>query len=180
MAQELLPLANPPPPRRRGRPPGARNRRSLDLARYIEATFSGMTPGQQSAELAMVKPKDLKAGRDLAKELRLVDLDLSPMMLAMAVKAAQLAAALGCERKEAWELLRREREGLMKYVHQVQPAAKEPGKSTLATVFLVPEGEAADASIGELPDDMDQDPDFAGELPGLARQVAQPKSHDAT
>jgi len=141
-----------------------------------------MTPGQQSAELAMVKPKDLKGARALAKELGIVDVDLSPMMLALAVKAAQLASALSCERKEAWELLRREREGLMKYVHQAQPQAKEPSATPPATVFLVPEGEARDAnlaSIGELVDD-EPDPDFAQEFDASDTQVGRSKSDGHT
>lgn len=163
--------------KRLGRPPGAPNKGSLQLGKYLEAQFGGMTPGQQSAEIAMVKPRDLKAARAMAKELMIIDLDLSPMMLAQVVKAEQLARALGCKRFEAWELLRREREALFKYVHQVLPPAKDGNGVPPATVFLVPEGEAvAAASIGQLPDDDAADPDFAEEFAAPARQVGRGKS----
>lgn len=145
MSDLILTPSNGPTPRRRGRPPGAKSKRSLDLARYIEATFAGQTPGQQAAQLCMVTPKDLREAKALAKELGMVTVDLSPMMLAMAVKARQLAKAIGCEAKEAWLLLQKEREGLMQYVHQKQsPKPASAGETAPATVFLIPEGEARD------------------------------------
>lgn len=152
-------LANRPLPQRRGRPPGAKNRRSLDLARYIEAAYGGLTPGQQSAAIALVSPKDLKRARSAAAELGIVDVGLEPVILALVVKARRLAIALGCEAFEAWAMLASERRDLMRYVHQVQPAAKEASARPPATVFLVPEGEVRDLAIGQLPDD-EQDPDF--------------------
>lgn len=164
-----------------GRPPGARNKGSLQLGKYLEARFGGMTPGQQAAEIAMATPKDLKRASAMAKELGLVDLGLDAMTLALVVKAEQLARALGCTRTEAWELLRRERAELYKYVHQAQPPAKESTAAPPATVFLVPEGEAHQAlaaSIGELDDDDLQDPDFAGVVIEHASEVGQPKSDD--
>jgi hypothetical protein len=161
-----------------GRPPGARSRRSLDLARYIEATFGGMTPGQQAAQLAMVTPQDLKNAKARALDLRMVETDLPPMMLAMAIKSRQLAKAIGCEPRDAWLLLQKERADLMPYVHQRQPAAADGKGKPPATVFLIPEGEAYQ---GQLPDFSDPDGDdieFAGEFGDVAGQVGQAKSDD--
>lgn len=152
MDQPSLPLQISPSPRRRGRPPGARNKRSIDLARYIEATFAGATPGQQSAQACMVTPRDLKDAKRLAQELAIIDVGLQPLMLAMVVKAAQLARALSCERKEAWLLLAKERGELMAYVHQKQPQAPEGKGRDLATVFLIPDGEAGPRLV-EMGDD---------------------------
>lgn len=165
--------------KRIGRPPGARSKGSLQLGKYLEAQFGGMTPGQQSAEIAMVRPRDLKAAKAMARELGIVDLDLTPMMLAMVVKAEQLARGIGCKRFEAWELLRREREALFKYVHQALPPAKDAAGAPLPMVFLVPEGEAADAAIADLADD-EVDPDFIEEFSQSPRQVGYAKSDDAT
>ncbi len=170
MDQSQLTLLQTPQVRRRGRPPGARNKRSADLARWIEATFAGMTPGQQSAELAMVKPADLKKAKALARELGLIDIDLPPLMLAMAVKARQLAKALGCEPIAAWGMLAKERADLMAYVHQRQAPAADSKTKAPATVFLIPEGEA---QVQELPG-----VDFTEDFQVLDTQVAPPKSHD--
>jgi hypothetical protein len=103
-----------------------------------------MTPGQVSAELAMVTPKELRRAKDDARSLGLVDLDLPPLMLAMVVKAEKLSRALGCTRAEAWLLMVKERSELMGYVHQKQPQAapKKPGEK--AVVLMVPEGQALD------------------------------------
>ena len=155
--------ANRAPAVRRGRPPGAKNRRSLDLARYIEAAYGGLTPGQQSAAIALVSPRDLKRARSDARELGVVDTGLEPVILALVIKAKRLAIALGCEAFEAWALLASERRELMRYVHQVQPAAKDATARAPATVFIVPEGEVRDLAIGQLPGD-EQDPDFMGIL----------------
>ena len=143
MDQPALPLAIAAPPQRRpGRPKGSSNKRSTDLARWIEHEFAGRTPGQQSAELALVRPKDLKTARADAKELRIVDLDLPLPMLALVVRAEKLARGLGCSRAEAWALMVRERAELMAYVHQKQPAAAPKDAAQLPTVFLIPEGVA--------------------------------------
>lgn len=141
---DQLPLALPAPQgRRRGRPPGSKSKASLDLARYIEARFSGQTPGQQAAELCMVTQADMKKAPALAAQLTIANQGLSPLMLAMVVKADQLAAALGIKRAEAWVLLQREREGLMPYVHQKRaPQADQPGEAAPATVYLVHDEDA--------------------------------------
>ena len=86
MDQPSLPLVIEPKPRRRGRPPGAANKRSIDLARYIEAQFGGMTPGQQAASLCLVTPADLKMAFKRAEDLRIVHPPSDRMACAMVVK----------------------------------------------------------------------------------------------
>lgn len=175
--------------KRIGRPPGAQNRGSLQLGKYLEAQFGGMTPGQQSAEMALVKPGDVaRAKADAGELVRLgllrpvvLDLGIPKLQLAQIVKAVRLAIALGCDTRDAYLLGQKEREGLLKYVHQVLPPAKDGAGAPAATVFLVPEGEAvAAASIGQLPDDDDADPDFAEEFAAPLRQVGCGKSDEAT
>ena len=114
MSNELFPGLGPAAgeARRRGRPRGSVNKRSVDLARYIEAQYGGMTPGQQSAAVALVTAKELKAAKH-------------NLVKALAVKAAALAQELGCSKLEAWREMRAEREGLMPYVHQKRPQSVE-------------------------------------------------------
>jgi len=165
--QELT-LTSPPEATkpRRGRPPGARNKRTEDLAKYVAATYGGMTPGQQSAAMCMVSPKDLKAARRLARELQIVDIDLSPLMLAMVVKAKQLSRAIGCSTAEAWVILSKERSELMPYVHQRRAIAPvEVQDAPLPGVLVM---EAAPGQDIELPGDFDDD----------AFEVAPAGSHD--
>jgi hypothetical protein len=155
-------------PQRRGgpgRPAGARNKRSLDLARWIAHAFDGMTPGQQAASIALVTAADVEAAPDAAKALGIVDLGLAPLMLALVVKARQLATALRCDPADAWALMARERDTLMRYVHQVQPPAREPAGGAVATVYVVPEGEVHELPA-QLGDDDSQDPDFIGLFAG--------------
>lgn len=156
-------LANPsisPLPRRRGRPPGARSKRSIDLARYVEAQFGGMTPGQQSASLCMVTAKEMRTAAADARELQIIDHHLQPVMLAMVVKAAKLARALGCTRLEAWVLLMKERDQLMPYVHQKRATAEEakPG-AALPVAFMIPdEGPRQALPPPDLGSDVEADP----------------------
>lgn len=179
MDQHLLPLVDSPPGRRRGRPPGARNKRSTDLARYVEATFGGMTPGQQAAELALVKPSDLKKAKALALHFGILEAEIPPLMLAMAVKARQLAKAIGCTATEGWIILQKERAELLGYVHQKLPPKADAKGGPAATVFLVPEGEAHDqAQLADFSDEGELE--FVGQLPDEAAQVGQVKSDDAT
>lgn len=146
MADQLLPLPQPAQTqRRRGRPPGAKGKRSTDLGRYIEATFGG-TPGQQAAQLALVSPREVKNAKADARALGLfdlVELGLPDAMLAQVVKAHRLAIALRCDPRDAWLLMQKEREGLMPYVHQRQPqkAEEKPGAKR-ATVYVIPDGDA--------------------------------------
>ncbi len=176
MAQLPLTLLETPVLRRRGRPPGSRNRSSLDLARYVEAQFGGMTPGQQSAAICLVTPKDLRQAKARAQQLGIVDHGLGDMHLAMVVKATVIARAIGCETKEAWLLLQKEREGLMPYVHAKQAPVERKTGAAPATVFMVPEGDGPGAPLLDLGDD--DAIDFVEHSPGDAGQVSPPKSHD--
>lgn len=176
MDQLQLTLPNTPPKRRRGRPPGARNKRSVDLARYVAAMFGGMTPGQQAAELALVTPKDLRTAKAEAIALNaeaerllgqakaadaelswygFIDPTLPPLMLAMTVKASKLARALGCSRRDAWMLLEKERADLMPFVHQKQPMAEVVKPGQLPTMFVVSERDIEQATLGA-PVDQDE------------------------
>jgi len=143
MSQLILTPPESPLSPRRGRPRGAKNRRSLDLARYIEAQFGGMTPGQQAAQLALVTPKELRQAKAKAAALGMIGFEtLSPMMLAMAVKAKELDREIGCETKEAWLLIMKEREGLLPYVHQRQPQKAEDKAGAQPIGFMIPDGSA--------------------------------------
>ena len=149
----LTPPIGPNVRRGPGRPKGARSKRSLELGRYIEAMYGGMTPGQQSAAVCLVTPRQLKlAGGDLTA--------------ALVAKAHDLAAQLHCTSAEAWVLMAKERMELMAYVHQKQPqAAPPPPKGEEGAVYIVPDG--VDRPLLEFVDDLDPD-----EL-----QVVQEKSH---
>jgi hypothetical protein len=149
--------------RRRGRPPGARNRGSLDLARYLEARFAGMTPGQQLAELAMVTEKERR--------------DAGSIELAMATKARRVAQDLGCETKEAMAILVKGLTELMPYVHQKRPIAVDARVQQLPTMFLANEGDMS-PSMAHAPGADDDAEIIDGFLAG-DDQVAPPKSHDA-
>ncbi len=151
MASDPLTLAAPganpassPNVERRGagRPPGARNRRSMDLARYIAHRYDGLTPGQQSAAVALISPEEMASAPAEAEALRITLAGLSPVLAAMVVKAAHLSRALGCSRAEAWVLMAKERIDLMPYVHQRQaPAEAVKGGASLPTVFVVNDGD---------------------------------------
>lgn len=136
-----------------------------------------MTPGQQSAALALVSPKDLKAAKGDAVELGLDGLGLSDLALAMVVKAKRLALALGIETAGAWLLLQKEREALMPYVHQRQAQAEAPAtdKTPPATVFVIQEGEAGPQQLKLDHDDTGDELSFIDADPA---QVSRPRSHD--
>jgi hypothetical protein len=116
-------------PRRRGRPPGRRNRRSIDLARYIEARFSGLTPGQVLAEMVMPTPADLKRAG-------------GSMVAAMATKARELQRELGLGSvADGFAVLSRLLIELAPYVHQRRsPAPAEPAEPTLPRVYVLEAG----------------------------------------
>lgn len=177
MSQGALDLQIRPPARRRGRPPGSRNKGSLQLGKYLEAHFGGLTPGQQAAELAMVKPAEIKRAKADALELGIPDAGLAPTQLAMVVKAARLARALGITRAEAWAALHKVLFELMPYVHQRQPQASEPKDGPQATVYMVPEGDAQD--VGSVGGPGESDPiDLIEDFRPDADQVSPDKSHD--
>ncbi len=181
----LTPSNGPNSQRRRGRPPGAKSKRSLDLAKYVEATMGGQTPGQQSAQLCMVTAGELKRAKADAKELGIVDLGLPALTLAMVVKAVKLASALSrigdpVSPAMAWAMLTKERGDLMPYVHQKRaPAAEDKGADNRSTVFLVPDdGSPAmeQASIGVT----DEPIDFIEDFNPADHEVKRDRSSDAT
>lgn len=148
-----------------GRPPGASNKGSAQLAKYLEARFGGMTPGQQLAEFSMVTRSELKRSR-------------GSMMLAMAKRAEDLALELKCTRYEAIVLLEKGLIELMGYVHQKQPAASPDETKQLPVMFLADAADIEQAALAapgagpavEILEDFDMPTD----------EVAQGKSHSAT
>jgi hypothetical protein len=157
-----------------GRPKGAKNKRSTDLARYVAAQYDGMTPGQQAAAVCMVTGREIREAPDAAKALRIVDLGLAPAVLALVVKAKRLALALHCETKEAWLLMTKEREGLMPYVHQRQPIASDTAGASRSVAFVIPEGDAGPAPALTLFDD--DDIGNIEEISADRGEVTRPKS----
>jgi hypothetical protein len=160
MASELFPGLGPAAgeARRRGRPRGSVNKRSVDLARYIEAQYGGMTPGQQSAAVALVTAKELKAAR-------------GSVVKALADKAAILARELGCTKLEAWREMRAEREGLMPYVHQKRPQALEVDAKGLVQPVIMLGAMTAPALEGEYKE-------IQGLNGAMPIEVSQVKSHE--
>jgi hypothetical protein len=163
MDQLPLALPNTPPSRRRGRPPGAKSKRSLDLAKYVEARFAGMTPGQQLAELAMVTRAEISRAGGLQD--------------AMAAKAVELSRALSCDPKEAMAIVVKALTELMPYVHQKRPIAVDAKVQQLPTMFVVSEGDMAPSLAGAPHDDQAADI-IDGFLAGEG-QVGNDKSDDA-
>lgn len=165
--------------KRIGRPPNAKGKRSTDLGRYIEATFDGATPGQQSAQLCMVSPRELRQAKAAAKDLGLLDLGLDEFTLAMVVKAKRLAKAIGCETRDAWLLLQKERADLMPYIHQRRPqAAEDKGKAPVLG-YMIPDDAGPQQALPDFGLDDDDDAiEIVDENPGAADQVSRPKSHD--
>lgn len=170
MNTPALPGLAPAPKRGPGRPKGSGNKRSGDLQRYVEAIYGGMTPGQQSAAIGLVTREELReAGGDL--------------VLAMAAKANQLARLLGCEGKEAWLLMQRERADLLPYIHQKLPPKPEgaQGDKPTHTFYAVPIEDATAAGDGAQAGQWDTPPDmleYQGVSVTAGEQVTQPKSHD--
>lgn len=175
MSDPLLPLAQAPQIRRRGRPPGARNKASLGLGKYLEAMFGGLTPGQQAAELAMPKPAEVRRARLDAAQLGIRDEGMPLLQLAIVVKAERLAKALNITRAEAWAAMQKVLVELMPYVHQKQAPMSDTGKvAPPATAYLIPDGQAA-----ELADFSDEgDVENIEFLPAADDQVGRAKSDD--
>ena len=170
MNMPTLPGVAPAPKRGPGRPKGSGNKRSGDFQRYIEAQYAGLTPGQQSAAVGLVSAKELREAK-------------GDLMLAMALKARTLAAMIGCETKEAWLLMQRERAELLPYVHQKRPPkAEETDKDRPSLTFVaIPIDQATAAGDGQSLGEWDTPPDMlenqgVGVIEG--EQVTNPKSHD--
>lgn len=170
MNMPTLPGVAPAPKRGPGRPKGSGNKRSGDLQRYIEAQYAGMTPGQQSAQIGLVTAKELRDAK-------------GDLLLAMALKAKALACMIGCETKEAWLLMQRERAELLPYVHQKRaPKAEETDKDRPSLTFVaIPVEGVTAAGDGQAAGEWDTPPDLL-ENQGLAviegEKVTQSKSHD--
>lgn len=171
MNMPTLPGVAPAQKRGPGRPKGSTNKRSGDLQRYVEAQYAGMTPGQQSAAIGLVTAKELRDAK-------------GDLVLAMGIKARALAGLLGCEPKEAWLLMQRERADLLPYVHQKRAAKEEvdPNKGQAPVTWVaVPMEEATAAGAGGELGEWDAPPDLltnqqVSVIEG--EQVTQPKSHD--
>ena len=172
MNMPTLPGVAPAPKRGPGRPKGSTNKRSGDPQKYVEAQFAGLTPGQQSAQIALVSSAELREAK-------------GDLVMAMAAKARLLAYELGCEAKEAWLLMQRERADLLPYIHQKRaPKAEDDGKDAPPVTFVaVPvDGMTAAGQGGDL-GEWDTPPDLL-ENQGVSviegEQVTSPKSHDDT
>ena len=161
---------------RRGRPPGAKNKRSSDLKNWIVAEYGGLTPGQQSAAIGLVTAKEVRKARPIAREL-----GLNPVLVAMLEKAKTIAAYMEWDVGAAWAVMFKEREGLLPYVHQRQPQAPEAPKGDAGRpLLLVADVGATGQDARDLGGDAPED-DLEGFqlLSGpAAEQVSRPKSHE--
>lgn len=117
-------------PKRRGRPPGSRNKGTEDFHRWLQAAYPGVTPAQQSALVALVTPKEVRAAG-------------GSVLKAMAEKAKELAKAIGCDTKEAWRMLAVERAQLLGFAHpklaQVDITSKD---QQLLPLIIMPDAPA--------------------------------------
>lgn len=149
MNMPTLPGVAPAPKRGPGRPKGSKNKREADLARYVEAKYAGLTPGQQSAAIGLVTQDELRrAGGDLVR--------------AMALKARELAVELDCAPAAAWALMQKERADLMPYVHQKRPpkAEEEAGDRPTHTYVAIPMDQAETGGGTEGVSEWDTPPDM--------------------
>lgn len=168
MNSPALPGLAPAPKRGPGRPKGSGNKRSGDLQRYVEAVYGGLTPGQQSAAIGLVTSKELReAGGDL--------------VIAMAMKASRLARLIGCEGKEAWLLMQKERAELLPYIHQKLPPKADGGQGDTPThtFYAVPVEETTAAGGGVQLGEWGTPPDlleYQGVSTTPGEQVTEPKS----
>lgn len=170
MNTPALPGLAPAVKRGPGRPKGSGNKRSGDLQRYVEAVYGGMTPGQQSAQIGLVTAAELRAqGGDI--------------MAAMGLKALKLAQMLGCEGKEAWLLMQRERADLLPYIHQKLAPKEAPkdGDASTHTYVAIPMEAGTAAGDGQIAGEWDTPPDLL-EYQQVSdpepEQVTEPKSPD--
>jgi hypothetical protein len=168
MNMPTLPGVAPAPKRGPGRPKGSKNKREADLARYVEAKYAGLTPGQQSAAIGLVTQDELRrAGGDLVR--------------AMARKARELAVDLDCPPVAAWALMQKERADLMPYVHQKRPpkAEEDPGDKPTHTYVAIPMDQAETGGAGEGHGEWDTPPDLLENqtLIGSDVEPVTPPSH---
>jgi hypothetical protein len=105
MVREQGALELPAPVKRGpGRPKGSRNQGTEDFHRWLQASYPGMTPAQQSAIVALVTPKEVRAAG-------------GSVLKAMAVKAKELATLLEIKTAEAWRMMSVERAQLLAFAH---------------------------------------------------------------
>lgn len=194
-------------PRKRGRPKGSTNRRAKDLKGFIEARF-GASAAQQSADLCMVTPRELKAaggsiGRaqvakaiDLVRHVREAKGRLDGELQQL-VREAVEDVALQLVELKGKEL----RQVVATFVHQVQHLGGEFGLPQ-AMKLLADERAAllpytdqrqplAVEAVGDgfrpavvvmggmdAPAQLGSPTEIAGEFRVLGAQVAQSKSHE--
>lgn len=146
---ESLPFLGPEPPsgtaekKQRGRPKGAKNKASGDLAKWF-AHKSGSTPGQQLIELVAVTPKDIRLAKQWAKDRgtiifkgEAVDLRaFAPRALGMVWKAHNLALLNKWDLDYAWAMMYKGIDMLMPYVHQKQGAAEPEKADTRPAIYM--------------------------------------------
>lgn len=172
----LVPVLKPEGEKRLGRPKGSKNKRSSDLKNWIVAEYGGLTPGQQSAAVALVTAKEVRLARPAAREM-----GLSPVLVAMMQKAEKIAAFMGWDKRDAWAAMTHERKELLPYIHQRQPQAPEAPKGDGdRPVLLVADVGADSIDARDLGGDGPEDDDLQGfqqlSAPEV-EQVSRPKSH---
>ncbi len=135
----LLPLGLVPPSdtveKKRGRPKGARNKASSDLAKFIAARSGGVTPGQQISDLVMVTPKDIREGRKRLAELGLDAKRFTPMMVGYWYRRANLMALFGWTEEKADAVMAKMLDILMPYVHQSQGKVEPEKVDTTPAIY---------------------------------------------
>lgn len=166
---------------RRGRPKGSTNKRSGDLKAILVTTYAGRTPAQQLAAVCMVTPKDVRAAKPRARAL-----GLDPEMMAMVVKAENMAKAMGwvdlatdkvtpAGLRDAWSMMFAAYKELLPYVHQrLAPAEGEKPAAQLPYILMdaEPEGGAQlPSAFGEVEEDQQL-------IEVRPLQLSQPNSHD--
>lgn len=166
---------------RRGRPKGAKGKRSGDLAGILVTTYQGRTPGQQLAAVALPTARDRREAKARAKALG-VDVET----MAMVVKAEGLARAMGwvdvqTERvtaqglRDAWSIMFAAYKELLPYIHQ-RLAPKEGEKPAQALPVILMDAEpAGGAPPPSAFSEHEQDQPLIEVVP---LQLSRPNSHD--
>jgi len=149
----------------RGRPKGAKGKRSGDLAKILVAEHDGRTPGQDLAAICMPTSADRREARRRAKALGVRDVD----MLANIVKAENVAKALGHPVnpitgrpgievvQQVFGMLFKVKLELMPYVHQrLAPKEGEKPADQIPIIYMDPEpagGALPPSAFGESEED---------------------------
>lgn len=153
-------------PRRRGRPPGSKNKRAKDLAAFIGQAYGG-SAALQAAKLCLVTPAELKAAG-------------GSMAAAQVLKAAELVERVrqvAADRRwtvkfgmvDALAMLAKERAALMPYTDQRQPIALDvTARRDEPSVILV----------GAEPAKISSGVENIGVFEGVFTEVSQSGSHE--